>query len=123
MALVAAVSLTGCGADRQLQRQASATRATTCQSIIERQDRRAGPPISPSRWLAEVAKPPKSLTETINEREIIDDCLDVEAEVLRSANHRSESLRVFSRDTSPGEATAAAASSLLRKLAGTTPHP
>lgn len=121
--VVAAIALTGCGADRHLQRQASAARATTCQSIIERQDRRAGPPIAPTRWLDEVAKPPKSLHETINEREIIDDCLEVEAKMLSGANQRSENLRLFGGGGTSGEGTAPGAASLLQKLAGVTPHP
>jgi hypothetical protein len=99
-ALVAAVvALSGCGADAHLQRQAAATRSTTCQSIIERQEGRPAPQLAPDKWLPEVKRPPKSLTETINEREIIDDCFDVQTSLEHSdsSNGGPVHLGIFSR--------------------------
>jgi hypothetical protein len=109
--VTAVVVLSGCGADAHLQRQAAATRSTTCQSIIERQQGRLAPPIAADKWLPEVKRPPKSLTETINEREIIDDCFDVQTSLDHSdrSNGVPLHLGVFSRrsaDSSSGSGLA-----------------
>lgn len=91
--VVVAFVLGGCGADAHLQHQAAASRTVTCQSIIERQDETAAPHIDPEKWLAEVSRAPKRLTETINEREIIDDCFDVGAQLDSDRSERSDRLR------------------------------
>lgn len=78
--LVGGLLLSGCGADPHLQRQESAVRATTCQSLIERNQHRYPPPISPRHWLRVVSRPPK-LTGLGNQRELVHECNRIGAAV------------------------------------------
>jgi hypothetical protein len=72
--------LAGCGADARLQRQESAARARTCETLIERRAHVRAPRISPTHWLRVVRKPPTQ-SGLGNQNELMGECDRIQAQV------------------------------------------